>query len=449
LKAKETQQTDNNACSLDEIPDINDYKYIKIGLAVIFVMFGILGTWSAFALLDSGVPLNGKVVTQANNKIIQHLEGGIVEKIYVDSGDNVKKGDLLIKLSEAKAKSSLLSIQANYYEALAKESRLQAENQELKDVNFSEELDNLEPQKKAKLIKAQLEIFHNDKNSYAKNKKIAAQKIASLKKQIESLENVIKIKEGLLQSYGDEAQEQRELLKENLTNKVQLRDVERKIEATKSDILSNKTEIEKAKIQISEIETQLALQQEEYFKKIKEDLRKTQTSIADMRARMIELKDRLKRTEIKAPVSGTVLNMQVHTIGAVIAPGKPIMEIVPQDSQLIIEAELPTQFRDYVHVGSKANMTFPAFQMKGRFIHNIEGEVIFVAADSTTEKDGRSFYKVKLIIDKEGQKTLQKENLKIVAGMPASATVKIGKQTTLEYLLKPMSIMLDKAFLEE
>jgi len=436
-------------CNIEDIPDIDEHKYIRKGLLVLLIVFGVFGTWSAFALLDSGVSLSGKVVTQANNKIIQHLEGGIVEKIYVDSGDHVTKGDPLIKLSTAKAKSSLLSIQANYYEALAKASRLIAEDKQLEKVEFDKELNKLDDKTKTKLINAQLEIFYNDENSYKKNKKIALQKITSLKKQINSLKNIIIIKEKLLSSYMTEAKEQEELLKENLTNKIQLRDIQRKINATKSDILSKKTEIEKAKIGIKEVQTQLGLQQEDYFRKIKENLRKTQTSIADMRARMIELEDRLSRTIIKAPVNGIVLNMQVHTIGAVIAPGKPIMEIVPDNSKLIIEAQLPTQFRDYVHIGSKANMTFPSFQMKGRFIHNIEGKVIFIAADSTTDKRGRSYYIVKLMVDKEGEKTLHDEDLELVAGMPADATIKIGKQTALEYLLKPMTLMLNKAFLEE
>lgn len=439
----------HSTCNIEDIPDIDEYKYIKRGLLVLFIIFGIFGTWSALVLLDSGVSLSGKVVTQANNKIIQHLEGGIVKEIYVDSGDHVKKGKTLLTLNASQAKSSLLSIQANYYEALAKASRLIAEDKQLKMITFDEELNKLDDKTKIKLINAQLEIFHNDENSYRKNKTIALQKIQSLKKQIDSLQNIILIKENLLQSYTTEAKEQQELLKENLTSKVQFRDIQRKINITRSDILAKKTEIEKANIGIKEIETKLALQQEDYFRNIKKDLRKTQTAIADMHARMIDLEDKLERTDIKAPVNGTILNMQVHTIGAVIAPGKPIMEIVPDNSKLIIEAQLPTQFRDYVHIDSKANMTFPSFQMKGRFIHNIEGKVIYIAADSTTDKKGRSYYIVKLIVDKEGETTLQNESLELVAGMPANATIKIGKQTALEYLLKPISLMLDKAFLEE
>ncbi len=434
---------------IPEVPDTNSGKYVKIGLTVLFIVFGIFGIWSAFAPLDSGVPLGGRVISEANNKIIQNLEGGVVEKIYVDSGDHVKKGDMLVKLSEARYISTLLSLEANYYEALAKESRLMAENKNMKYIKFSKELDKLDPKRRKNLIKAQIEIFKNDISSLDKNRKIAAQKIESFNTQINGIRKAIKIKEKLLESYKAEAKEQQELFDEQLINKTKLREVKRRIDTILSDILSDKTNIENIKIKIDETKTKLSLQERDFYGKIKQELRKVQTSIEDIRAKMISTKDRIKRTAVRSPVNGVVLNMRVHTIGAVIGAGKPMMEIVPDNSRLIIEAKLQPRYIDYVKVGSKANMTFPAFQMKGKFIHNIEGRVIYVSADSLADKKGRSFYTVKLVVDKEGEKILKKEHLSIMAGMPASVTIKFGKQTLLEYLFKPMTLMVHKAFLEE
>mgnify|MGYP002631687833 CR=1 FL=1 len=435
--------------SFSTTPAVDDEKYIKIGMSVLFIVFGIFGVWSAFAPMDSGVSLSGQVVVESNNKIIQHLEGGIVEEIYVRDGDIVKKGDVLVKLNQAKSESTLLSYQANYYESLALENRLIAENKDETHITFSKELDTLPAEKKDKLIKAQIDIFNNDKSSFEKNKKIASQKIAALQQQIKSLQESIDSKEKLKISYEEEAKEQQDLLNQNLVNKTSLRDATRKIESIQSDILSNKTDIQRANIQINGVQTQLSLDQEDFYGKIKDQLRKTQTYLDDMHARMMEVKDTLERTSIVAPVNGTVMNLDVHTIGAVITPGKPIMEIVPEDSRLIIQAMLSPQYIDYAKVGLKANMTFPAFQMKGRLIKNIEGEVIFVSADATTDRNGHSFYTVKLIVNKEGKEVLAKNDLTIVAGMPAGVTLLIGTQTPLEYLLKPLKMMLDKAFLEE
>lgn len=174
-----------------------------------------------------------------------------------------------------------------------------------------------------------------------------------------------------------------------------------------------------------------------------------QTSLEDLRAKITETKDRLTRTFVRSPENGTVLNLEVHTIGAVVGAGKPIMEIVPEDSQLIIKASLSPQYIDYVKVGLKANITFPAFLLKSNFIKKIQGEVIFVAADSTTDKEGHSFYTTKLVIDKQGNETLKKEDMILQAGMPASVVIKTGKQTMFEYLVKPVSMMLDRAMLEK
>jgi len=168
-----------------------------------------------------------------------------------------------------------------------------------------------------------------------------------------------------------------------------------------------------------------------------------------MKARVTNLRDRLSRTVLRSPVDGIVMNLKYHTIGAVVQPSKVIMEIVPDDAQLIIKAKLSPEYIDFVKVGYKAHMTFPSFQMKGRFIENIEGEVTFVSADSTVDEKGNAFYVIKLKITDKGKKVLKENDLKVQAGMPVSIIIKAGKQTTLEYLLKPMTMMLQKAFLEQ
>ena len=234
-----------------------------------------------------------------------------------------------------------------------------------------------------------------------------------------------------------------------MIDKTKLRIVKRKIESIKSDILQSKTDIIKAQIKIRQTNTQLSLKEEDFFTRVRKQLQDAQTKLEDLNSRITEIKDKLSRTSIKAPVDGTVLNLQVHTIGAIIGSGRPIMEIVPNDSKLIIEAKLSPQHIDYAKVGLKANMTFPAFQLKGRFIHSIEGEVIFVAADSTTNKKGQSFYTVKLVVDKKGKEVLKKEHLSLLPGMPAGVVIRVGSQTPIEYLLKPLTLMLNRAFLEE
>jgi len=443
-----TREEDNFYDDIEK-PDMHHHSHTKFGIGVLIVVFGLIILWSTFSRLDTGVSVPGKVIVATDKQIIQHLEGGIVEKFYVHDGDHVHKGDPLIQLNEVKGKSALKSYDAKYYEALALEARLVAESREMNHINFPAELDNLPASKKERLIKVQNEIFHNEMQSLKKRRKVTAQNIESLQEQIHGLKDVIKSKEHLLQSFQDEADEQQSLFENRLIDKTQLREVKRKIEQTKSDILTNKTDIMKAKIQIRQTKTELAVKEEDFFGQVRKQLQEARTTVDDMQARITEVNDQLRRSIIKAPVSGYVVNMTVHTIGAVITPGKPIMEIVPENSELIIDAKLPPQYIDYARVGLKANMTFPAFQMKGRFIKTITGEVIYVASDSITDEKGNSYYTVRLKVDKEGMQTLKKENLSLQPGMPASVVIKIGSQTPIEYLLKPLTMMLDRAFLEE
>ena len=430
-------------------PDINHHTHAHFGLWVLFIVFGLIIVWSVFSRLDTGVPVSGKVIVATDKQIVQHLEGGIVEKFFVHDGDHVQKGDPLIQLNEVQSKSALQSYAAKYYESLALAARLTAESKQLNKVVYPPELQELDPVKRKRLVSNQNEIFHNEMESLKKNRKAAQQTIESLHEQIDGLNDVIESKEVLLKSFQDEADEQQSLYDNRLIDKKQLREVKRRIEQTKSDILTNKTDITKAEIQIRQTRTQLALKEEDFFGQVRKQLQDARTTVQDMRARITEVKDKLRRSTIKAPVSGYVVNMKVHTIGAVIAPGKPIMEIVPENSKLIIEAKLSPQYIDYAHVGLKANMTFPAFQLKGRFIKNITGEVIYVASDSTVDQKGNSYYTVRLKVDKNGMQILKKEHLSLLPGMPASIVIKIGSQTPIEYLLKPITIMLNKAFLEE
>jgi len=441
--------------SENNLPSTNDHTYIMMGLIVVFLIFFGFGTWAALAELESGVPAGGNVVVASNKKIIQHLEGGIIEAIYVKDGDHVNKGDMLIKLNNIKTESELNSMLANYYENIALRDRLTVENKLITEhkyeetIQFSPELNELPNAKKNKIIQRHMEIFKDEIGYMGKNEIIAEQKITSLKQQIASLTKVVATKKVLLETYINEVKEQSSLLEKGLVDKEKLLNAQRKIKSIESDILSSEGDIEKFTAQIESITTQLQIDREKFLTDLSTKLSKAHTSIEDMQARIKNLKDKLARTIVKSPVDGVVMNLAFHTIGAVVAPGKPLMEIVPDDAKLIIEAKLSPEYIDFVKVGNKANLTFPSFQMKGHVIENIQGEVIFVSPDITVDEKGNSFYNVKLKLTEKGKEVLKKNNLEIQAGMPVSIIIKAGKQTTLEYLLKPMTMMLQKAFLEQ
>jgi len=459
----ETQATTpSNAASLDGdsseeaiknpelvMPVINDGRYIFYGLFVIFLMFVIVGGWSATAKLDSGVPVPGQVVVEGKNKVIQSPEDGVVEKIYVKTGDRVTKGQPLILLNTTKLQSSFDYLQQSYLETLAKRARLDAENGHASEIRFPDEINRLPEAERLKITLPQISIFENDMQSLHHNRQVANEQINMLKNKINSLQESITSKQTLLSSYESEAKDQQELFDAHLTDIKRLRELRRQIESLKDDISQNKSQIRSAESEIEKTKTKLKLDEEQFYKGVKESLVQTITKLSEIEAKLKTLSYQLSHTKISAPIDGTVLNIKVNTVGAVISPAEPIMEIVPQDTKLIIQAELSPEYIDYVHPGLDADLIFPAFRLKDTFMPEIPGKVIYVAADSTLNKQtGRNFYLVRLEVTQDGLEILSKEQFKLTAGMPANVIIKIGQQTVLEYLLKPIIVMAEKAFLE-
>ncbi len=431
-----------------ETPSINDGTFIRYGFLVIVLVFGVLGIWMAYAPLDSASVASGKVVVEGNKKSIQHLEGGIVEAIYVKDGDSVKKGELLLKMDEIHAKAQLETVLSQYYEALALECRLKAERDSLKKILFDKEIIAIGDGLKNRLIDGQTRLFTSRKEALKSEKEIMFQRIAQLKQQIEGNRSIIKSKESRLKSYREEIEEWQILYEEQLTDKLKLRELQRDSETIVGDIASSKAEIARLYVEINETKSQILLRKQEFNKEVGSELRDTQSSLADMRARLYSLKDTLNRTKITAPVEGIVVGMDTHTIGGVISPGQIILEIVPGISEMIIIAQVPTTDIDKVTKGLKANVRFSAFNLQ--MAHVVEGEVIHISADSfVDEVTGMPYYEAEVRLTKEGHKQLKENKFFLVHGMPAEVMIKTGERTVLSYLLKPIRRMFTKAFRED
>lgn len=447
-------QNEHESIQIDEqtspkqIPDTNEAAFIRYGFLVIILVFGVLGTWMSYAPLDSASVASGKVVVEGNKKSIQHLEGGIVEAIYVKDGNSVKKGELLLKMDEIHAKAQLGTVLSQYYEALALECRLKAERDSLKKILFDKEILDFGNGLKNKLIDGQTRLFTSRKEALKSEKEIMLQRITQLQKQIEGNRSLINSKESRLKSYREEIQEWKILYEEQLTDKLKLRELQRDSETIVGDIASSEAEIARLHVEINETKSQILLREQEFKNEVGSELRSTQSSLADMRARLYSLKDTLKRTEIIAPVEGIVVGMDTHTIGGVISPGQIILEIVPGISEMIIIAQVPTTDIDKVTKGLKANVRFSAFNLQ--MAHVVEGEVVHISADSfVDEVTGMPYYEAEVKLTKEGHKQLKENKFFLIHGMPAEVMIKTGERTVLSYLLKPIRKMLAKAFRED
>ncbi|ABB44982.1 Type I secretion membrane fusion protein, HlyD [Sulfurimonas denitrificans DSM 1251] len=424
------------------MPSYDDSGVIRFGLAIIFVMFVLMGGWMAYAPLASSAVAVGKVSADLDKKTIQHLEGGKIEKIYVKDGDRVKKDQILLKLSDVQIKAQLNILNSQYQDALALFARLKAQRDGDKVIEFLPESTD------ENIIKNQRNIFETTKRKIEDENIITNNRITQLQNQIDGLNSLIKSKENRRASISEEILEWESLYKQRLVDKQRIRDLQRENNMIEGDLASTKSDIAKINEQISELQTQQLLREKEFQKETLERYVEAKSHIADLKSKITATEDTLERTAIVAPIDGIVVGFEIHTEGGVVSPAKPILEIVPQDSKLIVVAQVQITDIDKVQVGLIADIRFSAFDL--RQSHVVEGKVVHVSADSFINQDGKTqYYSAKIEVTKEGVKSLQDNHFVLVSGMPAEVMIKTGERTALSYLLKPFMDMFSRSFNEE
>lgn len=431
-------------------PQTDDRQYRRLGLIVLGLLVGIFGIWGALAPLSSAVSASGKVSVASYNRVVQHLEGGIVKSILVKDGDHVKIGDELLKLDETQANAQLQIILAQYYENLGLESRLIAERDSRGVVAFSPEMKAMSSiPAREKIEEAQRREFNARAQQLIDEKRIFSERIDQLHSQIEGLESLVSSKTSLSRSYQDEIKEWEVLYAQQLTDKIRLRDIKREKVRMDGDIANAKSEIARAKGQISEIQAQIIAQKQNFIKEVVAELSNVQAKLADSRPRIAAFRDSLNRTSITAPVTGIVANSQIHTLGGIVTPGKAILEIVPEGEPLIIEVKVAATDIVNVHLGLKAEIRFPGFAHI-KSLNIVEGEIVQIAPDSIVDEVTKMlYYPVKIRVTSEGQSELVKNHLMIQPGNPADAMIVTASRTFLEYMVHPFKYMIDRAFNEQ
>lgn len=432
-----------------KLPPKSSVGPILFGLMVLTLVFGFTGGWMYYAPLASSAVAIGTVSADLEKKMVQHLEGGIVEEILVKNGDVVEKGDILLKLGNAKVEGRVKIDKQQYLEALAIEARLKAQRDDRQSISFPSELTSLlyEP-KIEELVSAQKEMFEARKRIFSSDEQITQEKIAQLRQQKEGIQHIIDSKEMRLVSVSEELVEWQELYEQQMIDKLKLRDVSREKIAIEGDIASSKSRLDEIDVKISELKATTVYREKDFKEKILAQLVDVQAKLSNLKSNISIQKDTLKKTVVKAPIGGTIIGMQIHTIGGIIGGGSPILEIVPKDSKLWIIANVQLTDIDRVHVGMLADIRFSAFNTQNTDV--LEGKVLTVSADRITPKTNiMPYYEAKIELTPKGRADLKKYDFKLVAGMPAEVMIKLEERTVAEYLVKPLTDMVSRAFNEE
>ena len=428
-------------------PIITDDRSVRaIGIIILMVTFGILGTWGYLAPIDSAALAPGYVTVKSHRKTVQHLDGGIVSKLLAKDGDVVQEGDVLLILDGTEIKAQLEILRGQHITLSAQLARLVAERDQLNQIKFPDDLQDLSDAHIAEARQGESQIFMSRKSAYQGEISVLNQRASQLSSKIKGLEGQRTSKQELMKSYGDEVHDLKELLAEGFANKQRLRDIERNYANATSDVASLSSEIAGNEIQIGETKLQVLQIQKKFQEEVAAKLGEVQAELYDVTQRLLATSDKVIRTEIKAPANGRVLGLSVHNVGGVITPGKPILDIVPQKEELVIDAQVSPMDIDRVTVGLLAEVRFSAF--KQALTPKMQGKVINLSADRLTdEKTGLPYYQAQVELTPDSFAKLG--DMELVPGMPAEVLINTGERTVFEYLMQPITNAFARAFIED
>ena len=421
---------------------------IVVGCIIIVLFFGALGGWAALAPLESAAIAPGEVTIDTKRKTIQHLEGGIIGEILVRDGDVVTAGQVLIRLDEIQSRAELELLQGRYITASAVEARLIAERDGSKDIAFPDWLlDRLIEPEIIETVSGQVNIFTSRQESLTHQTLILRQRIAQFGEEITGLEGQIKAEDVQLKLIAEESDDVRKLVESGLARRPRLLALEREAAALEGRRSQNSAGIARAKQSISEADLRISELATAMINEVVQLLSETQAVLFDLTDRIRASEDKLARTEVRAPIGGIVVDLQVHTPGGVIAPGAPLLDIVPSDEPLVIEARIDPGDIDVVRTGLEAQVRLSAFNQRN--ITPIPGVVTYVSADRLNdERTGAVYYIARIKLeDKDVHEALQGAELQ--PGMQAEVMIATGARTTLEAIISPISSSFNRAFRED
>ncbi len=418
------------------------------GLALLFLFFGGFGTWAALAPLETAAIAPGHVVVGSNVKVVQHLEGGIVGDILVREGSVVRQGDPVVILDETQPRATLAMVTSRVRHALAREARLIAERDGLPDIPFPQWLTDAaaETPEVPEILAAQRRIFASRRASVESQTAILKQRIAQYREEIAGLEGEIGAETEQLGLIQQELNDVQFLISKGLERRPRLLALQRQSADIEGSRARNRAAIARARQAIGEAELRILDLRTNLDREIAQELRDVQAEIADLEQQRRAAEDVLTRTVIRAPASGKVVNLKIFTAGGVIAPREPLMEIVPQDDQLIVEARVNPTDIDVVRAGLRAEVRLTAYTT--RATPNLKGVIEHVSADRLVdERTGVPYFAARVVFAPEEAKQLN--DVELYPGMPAEVMIVAGQRTPLSYLVQPLTSSFQRALRED
>jgi len=421
--------------------DEDTKKPIRLGLYILLIGFGLFLTWAALAPLDEGVPAQGIVSIDTKKKTLQHLTGGIIKEVKVREGELVKENQILLVLDGAITKSRLEEIKQKYVGDRALESRLIAEQQNLKGILFHEDLEKMKDQPLVlQHMKNQERLLLSRRASLGSEQQGIQEAIYGQEAQVGGFMGVLESRKSQLSLLDEQLKNMRTLVDEGYAARTQQRDIELRVAQVNGDIADTESNIKKSKRMIAELKQRFLMRTEDYKKEVDTQMAQVRIEVDANNDKFKALLDELDRLEIKAPVDGQVIGMQFQNPGAVIQGGQRILDVVPIQEDLLVEVKILPHLIDRIEPNQDADIRFSNFANAPQL--KVLGKVDSVSHDLLTEPNtnpsqpGASYYLARVAVTKEGMKTLNHRVLQ--PGMPVQVMIKTGERSLLNYLIHPL-----------
>lgn len=422
--------------------------YLLTGFGLIIALIFGFAAWSFFAPLQGAVIAPGTVVVEGKPKTLQHLDGGIVGEILVQDGDNVKAGDVVMRLDSTSLNANRDLLQNRLNEAKALKARLRAERNTDSRIDWAEVFPqaNKTPSL-TMLITDQTNLFATRQQGFLGEISQLRKRVQQSNDQISGLTSQVSANQRQLALVQTELVGLRPLLEKGFVSQTRVSTLERDLAALEGQIASIESDVARTKTVIGETEIEILQVTRSRQETVLTELRTIESQISDLEEQLITARDQVGRIDVIAPVSGRVHNMTITTIGGVVTPANPIMDIIPDTDRLIIESQVEPASIDQIYFGQPTTVRLSAFNQ--RTTPELNGRVMAISANTTQDPvSGFPFYTVKIEIPAEELARL-KDDLVLVPGMPAEAFMQTEKRSAMNYLLKPATDQLSRAFREE
>jgi protease secretion system membrane fusion protein len=419
----------------------------RLGLWVLGLGFGGFLLWAAIAPLDEGVPTQGMVTIDTKRKAVQHLSGGIVRQVLVREGEVVREGQPVILLDEAVARANYESVRQRYLGLRAMEGRLLAEQQGATGIVFHPDLQETSGDP---LIRTQMntqqQLFNSRRAALRADLQAIEESVQGQQALLQAYEGILASRRSHLSLLQEELGHIRELVKEGYAprnRQLELERLEAESQAVLTELMGNITRTQRS---IAELRQRAVSRQQEYRKEVEQQLSEVTREVQSDAEKYVAVRADLERTEIRSPASGQVVGLAIQTVGGVVQAGQKLMDVVPEDEPLLLEARIEPHLIDKVRTGLLTDVRFSAFSHAPQLV--VEGEVVSVSSDLLTDpQTGVSYYLARVVVTEQGMQALGKRRMQ--PGMPVEVIIKTGERSVLTYLMSPLTKRVAASMTEE